>query len=114
MAQFRYRPARRLLRFDRRNGARIGTIEKCRSDPLPIPCAAGDLQQLLPGHCDWRILRRSSWYTASGSRFHPCGAEAAKPRSEMTASPRTEHAEPMPRPTEQVVVLRMEGPNGRA
>ena len=32
--------------------------------------------------------------------------------SEQTSS--IAQAEPMPRPTEQVVVLRMEGPNGRA
>ena len=36
------------------------------------------------------------------------------PKSERTTSSLIEHAEQMPRPAEQVVVLRMEGPNGRA
>ena len=34
--------------------------------------------------------------------------------SETTMTALSVNAEPMPRPTEQVVVLRMEGPNGRA
>jgi hypothetical protein len=34
--------------------------------------------------------------------------------SERSMTALTAPAEPMPRPTEQVVVLRMEGPNGRA
>ena len=36
-----------------------------------------------------------------------------KPESERTTTALVAHAEPMPRPTEQVVVFRMEGPNGR-
>ena len=36
-----------------------------------------------------------------------------KPGSERTTTALVAHAEPMLRPTEQVVVLRMEGPNGR-
>jgi hypothetical protein len=35
-----------------------------------------------------------------------------QPTGTMTAL--VAHAEPMPRPTEQIVVFRMEGPNGRA
>jgi len=34
--------------------------------------------------------------------------------SERTMTALVAQAEPMPRPTEQIVVLRMEGPNGRA
>ena len=34
--------------------------------------------------------------------------------SERTMTGLIAQAEPMPRPTEQIVVLRMEGPNGRA
>ena len=37
-----------------------------------------------------------------------------KPGSERTTTALVAHAEPMPRPAAQVVVLRMEGPTGRA
>ena len=36
------------------------------------------------------------------------------PESDRTVPALVANAEPLPRPTEQVVVLRMEGPNGRA
>ena len=46
--------------------------------------------------------------------FNRVAPRRPRPKSEMTASALIEHSEPMPRPTEQVVVLWMEGPNGRA
>jgi len=46
--------------------------------------------------------------------FNRVAPRRPRPKSEMTASTLIEQAEPMPRPTEQAVVLRMEGPNGRS
>jgi hypothetical protein len=41
-------------------------------------------------------------------------APSRREQSEGTTTALVAHAEPMPRPAEQVVVLRMEGPTGRA
>ena len=46
--------------------------------------------------------------------FNRVAPSRSKPESERTTTALIAHAEPMPRPTEQVVVLRMEGPSGRA
>ena len=57
------------------NGACNGTSQECRFGLLPVRCAAGDLQQLLPGkrvgHILWSISRDAS----SGSCLQPPGAE---------------------------------------
>ena len=45
--------------------------------------------------------------------FNRVAPSWSKPGSERTTTALVAHAEPMPRPTEQVVVLRMEGPTGR-
>jgi hypothetical protein len=45
--------------------------------------------------------------------FNRVAPSRAKPESARTTA-LVAHTEPMPRPTEQVVVLRMEGPTGRA
>ena len=45
--------------------------------------------------------------------FNRVAPSRSKPGSERTTTALAAHAEPMPRPTEQVVVLRMEGPTGR-
>jgi hypothetical protein len=45
--------------------------------------------------------------------FNRVAPSRGKPESEGTTA-LVAHTEPMPRPTEQVVVLRMEGPTGRA
>ena len=46
--------------------------------------------------------------------FNRMASSWSKPVPERTATALVAHAEPMPRPAEQVVVFRMEGPNGRA
>ena len=46
--------------------------------------------------------------------FNRVAPSRGKPESERTTTALVAHAEPMPRPAEQVVVFRMEGPNGRA
>jgi hypothetical protein len=46
--------------------------------------------------------------------FNRMAPSWSKPEPERTTTALVAHAEPMPRPTEQVVVFRMEGPNGRA
>ena len=46
--------------------------------------------------------------------FNRVAPSRRNPESETTATALVAHAEPMPQSTEQVVVLRMEGPNGRA
>jgi hypothetical protein len=46
--------------------------------------------------------------------FNRVAPSRRKPESERATAALIAHAEPMPRPTEQVVVLRMEGPTGRA
>ena len=45
--------------------------------------------------------------------FNRVAPSRSKPGSERTTTALVAHAEPMLRPTEQVVVLRMEGPTGR-
>ena len=45
--------------------------------------------------------------------FNRVAPSRSKPGSERTTTTLVPHAEPLPRPTEQVVVLRMEGPTGR-
>jgi len=45
--------------------------------------------------------------------FNRMAPSWSKPESEMTTTALVAHAEPMPRPIEQVLVFRMEGPNGR-
>ena len=45
--------------------------------------------------------------------FNRLAPSLPKPESERTVTALVAQAEPTPRPTEQVVVLRMEGPNGR-
>ena len=45
--------------------------------------------------------------------FNRVAPSRSKPGSERATTSLVAHAEPMPRPTEQVVVLRMEGPIGR-
>ena len=46
--------------------------------------------------------------------FNRMAPSWSKQQPERTTTALGAHAEPMPRPTEQVVVFRMEGPNGRA
>ena len=46
--------------------------------------------------------------------FNRMAPSWSKPESGRTTMALVAHAEPMPRPTEQVVVLRMEGTTGRA
>ena len=45
--------------------------------------------------------------------FNRMAPRQPRPGPEDAIAQLAEHAEPMPRPTEQVVVLRMERPNGR-
>jgi hypothetical protein len=45
--------------------------------------------------------------------FNRVAPSRSKPESEKATTALVAHAEPMSRPTEQVVVLRMEGPTGR-
>jgi hypothetical protein len=46
--------------------------------------------------------------------FNRVAPSGRNPEGERTATALIGHVEPIPRPTEQVVVFRMEGPNGRA
>ena len=46
--------------------------------------------------------------------FNRVAPRRNKPESERSMTALVAHAEPMPRPAEQVVVVRMEGPTGRA
>ena len=46
--------------------------------------------------------------------FNRVAPNRSQAESEKTTTGLAAHAEPMPRPAEQVVVLRMEGPTGRA
>src|SRR5450759_3385132 len=46
--------------------------------------------------------------------FNRVAQSRNQPESERSTTALVAHAEPIPRPTEQVVVLRMEGPTGRA
>jgi hypothetical protein len=46
--------------------------------------------------------------------FNCVAPSRSKPESERITTALGAHIEPVPRPTEQVVVLRMEGPTGRA
>jgi hypothetical protein len=46
--------------------------------------------------------------------FNRVAPRRRDPESDRTVPALVANAEPLPRPTEQVVVLRMEGPNGRA
>ena len=45
--------------------------------------------------------------------FNRVAPSRSKPESERTTTALVAHAGPMPHPTEQIVVLRMEGPPGR-
>ena len=46
--------------------------------------------------------------------FNRVAPSRRKPECERTTTALVAHAEPVPRPIDQVVVLRMEGPTGRA
>src|ERR1039457_3692073 len=90
MLSLRWRSANRrvgwmLWRFERsrlqkgfRNGACNGTTQEYTFGTLPVRCAAGDLQQLLPGQRGGHFLRRTRRDTSSGSDLQPCGAEPAR------------------------------------